>query len=384
MTMLVPGENITLSNAQCAWTLECGNGAMFGEYAAVALLPVDDKRRPKGEAALFQVGRDWMEWSGDQAKVGCVLRLDGLPAQANRLLLVVYVFAAAGPVSELRSLRLQIEGRSDFALNLAENGEAAIIIGEFYRRADQWKFRALAEGTAYGLAAFGRRIGMPLDDAHPQRRSDSSRQPRNASSATGTGFAVSPNHIFTCAHVIEDMEEIHIASFEGRHRAEPVIVDRYNDMALLRVQPDKAFKTVGFKEGPGCVLGETVVALGFPLAGLAGGGVHVTQGGVSSLFGLRNDASMLQFTAPIQPGSSGSPLFNEAGMVVGMVTSTVPDTQNMNFAVKAGLILAFLEACGLAIPGAPTGKIFSAAELAREAQPSLWRIEASGPKGAAP
>ena len=97
------------------------------------------------------------------------------------------------------------------------------------------------------------------------------------------------------------------------------------------------------------------------------------------MFGLHNDASLLQFTAPIQPGSSGSPLFDSAGSVVGMVTSTIPDAQNMNFAVKAGLALAFLGACGVVASRTLTGRTFTTAQMAREAQPSLWKIAARNP-----
>ncbi|WP_437880009.1 trypsin-like peptidase domain-containing protein [Pseudomonas sp. LRF_L74] len=380
MMALAPGANTALGATECSWTLECDNPTAFGEYAAVALIPTDDKRQPKGAAALFQITQPWMDWSGSQEKIGCALKLGQLPEGADRLLLVVYSFSAAGPVSELRALRLQVESNIEYRLDLTGNGEAAIIIGEFYCRNQQWKFRALAEGSAYGLSALGRRIGTDIDDAHPQRRGPSGGGGGNRpSGATGTGFAVTETHILTCAHVIEDMSEIHIASFEGRHRAEPVVVDRRNDLALLRIQGAPAFKPVPFKDGMGCDLGESVVALGFPLAGLAGGGVHVTQGGVSALFGLHNDASLLQFTAPIQPGSSGSPLFDGSGAMVGMVTSTVPDAQNMNFAVKAGLILAFLDACGVAACRSATGKTFTTAQMAREAQQSLWKIEARNP-----
>ena len=379
MMVLAPGANTAIGAPQCSWTLECANTTAFGEYAAVALLPVDDKRQPKGDAALFQVDQSWMEWNGSQEKVGCKLNLSALPAGADRVLVVVYAFSAIGPVRELRSLRLQVDGQIEYSLDLSDNGEAAIVIGEFYCRNQQWKFRALAEGSAYGLAALGRRIGLNIDDAHPHRRSSSPDCSRS-SSATGTGFAVSPTHILTCAHVIEDMQEIHIASFDGRHRAEPVVVDRRNDLALLRVNGAPAFKQVTFRDGMGCDLGEQVVAMGFPMAGLAGGGVHVTQGGVSALFGLHNDASLLQFTAPIQPGSSGSPLFDTSGAVVGMVTSTVPDAQNMNFAVKAGLSLAFLDACQVqALRNPPTGQAFTTSQISRDAQQSLWRIEARNP-----
>lgn len=377
MKALTPGANTSLSSAQSKWTLASSNASAFGEYAAVALLPMNDKRQPTGDPALFQVSRDWMEWSGDQNLVGCSLDLTRLPFGSDRVLLVVYAFSAAGPISELKELRLQVDEQIEVVLDLRANGESAIIIGEFYSRNQQWKFRALAEGSAYGLAAMGRRIGLTIDDAHPNRRPYSGDSPR--SGASGTGFAISEGHVMTCAHVIEDMQEIHISSFEGRYRVEPVVVDKRNDIALLRVQGAPPLTPISFKDGVGCALGDSVVAVGFPLSGLAGGGVHVTQGGVSGMFGLHNDASLLQFTAPIQPGSSGSPLFDETGAVVGMVTSSVPDAQNMNFAVKVGLILAFLEACHVSPQKSPSGRTFSTAEMARQAQPSLWRIEARNP-----
>jgi len=379
MKALTPGANTAISGVKTAWTLDSGNATAFGEYAAVALLPVTEKRLPTGDPALFQITQKWMEWSGKQASIGCSLDLSALPGGSEAVLLVVYTFAAAGPVSELKELRLQVDNQVELHLDLRSNGESAIVIGEFYKRNDQWKFRALAEGSAYGLAAMGRRMGIDIDDAHPNRRPYSGDSPRNRGSATGTGFAVSPTHVMTCAHVIEGMQELHISSFAGRYRAEVVVVDQRNDIALLRIQDCPTLSPVLFKDGAGCALGESVIALGFPMAGLAGGGVHVTQGGVSSLFGLHNDASLLQFTAAIQPGSSGSPLFDTSGGVIAMVTSTLPDAQNMNFAVKAGLLLAFLDACQVAPSKSPTGRMYSTSEMAREAQSSLWRIEARNP-----
>jgi len=375
VTPLTAGANIALPGSDCALHLACDGRVQFGEHAALALLAVDDKRKPTGEAALFHAAQPWMQWGGNSERIDCRLHLAQLPEGSRRVLVVLYRFSAKGPVRDLGFAHLQINETIEYRLNLADNGEAAIILGECYCRGSDWKFRALAEGSAYGLGALGRRLGIAIDDAHPDERREGS-APSAQSASSGTGFAVTANHILTCAHVIEDMREFQIVSFAGRHSAEPLLVDVRNDLALLRVNGNPELRPLAFRVGMGCTLGEPVVALGFPMAGFAGGGLHVTQGGVSALLGLHNDASRLQFTAPIQPGSSGSPLFDSSAAVVGMVTSSLPDAQNMNFALKSALILAFLEACSVSVQSAESCRVLSAAQISQQVQSSLWRIEA--------
>ena len=374
---LMPGGNGPLKSVRCELNLTCARAGALGEYAGLALLALDDKRHPVAEPALLHQPQPWMQWHDTCGVARLSLALDQLPASCERVLLVLYVYGALGPLRELGSFQLQADGTIEHDLTLADYGDSAMVIAEVYRRGDQWKIRALAEASAYGLSAFARRMGISLDDRHPQRLSTESDDSASRQSATGTGFAVSAQHILTCAHVIEGLNHLFIDSFDGRFKAEAVVVDRKNDLALLRVSGAPAFTPVTFREGIGSELGESVVTLGFPLAGLAGGGVQVSQGVVSGLFGVRDDASLMQFTAPIQPGSSGSPVFDQYGMVAGLVTSSMADAQNMNFAVKTALLLAFLEAARVPAQRGRSEHALSTPELVRSSQSGLWRIDAS-------
>ncbi len=87
---------------------------------------------------------------------------------------------------------------------------------------------------------------------------------------------------------------------------------------------------------------------------LLSSGGNLTPGTVSALTGLGNNSNQIQITAPIQPGSSGSPVMDKKGSVVGVVSMTLDDRkmtkaigqvgQNVNFAINGQTIKNFLEA----------------------------------------
>jgi S1-C subfamily serine protease len=104
--------------------------------------------------------------------------------------------------------------------------------------------------------------------------------------------------------------------------------------------------------------GEDIVVYGFPLSGVLASGGNIAVGNITALAGLGNDSRFLQISAPIQPGNSGGPLLDRNGTVVGIVvaklnaleiasaTGDIP--QNVNFAIKASVAAAFLDAQGVA------------------------------------
>ena len=123
-------------------------------------------------------------------------------------------------------------------------------------------------------------------------------------------------------------------------------------------------------------LGEAVLVLGFPFGQTLGTGLTVTNGIVTGMTGLGGDPRRFQTNAAIQPGSSGGPVLDEQGRVIGIATSRLDDLailgrtgalpQGVNFAVRAEELAALLAEARLAAApdftrGAATRSIAAAA-----------------------
>src|ERR1700692_3684416 len=96
------------------------------------------------------------------------------------------------------------------------------------------------------------------------------------------------------------------------------------DLAILQFQATHVpFIRLG--ESANKVEGERVVVIGNP-TGLTG----TVSDGIIAAF--RKNHSFIQITAPISPGSSGSPVLDEGGNVIGVATLISEEGQNLNFA----------------------------------------------------
>jgi S1-C subfamily serine protease len=103
----------------------------------------------------------------------------------------------------------------------------------------------------------------------------------------------------------------------------------------------------------GVRVGENIFVYGFPLAGLLASSGNFTIGNVTAVAGLGDDTTMIQMSAPVQPGNSGGPVFDQHGNVVAVVVSklnalriakvTDDIPQNVNFAIKSLIAMSFLE-----------------------------------------
>ncbi len=202
---------------------------------------------------------------------------------------------------------------------------------------------------------------------------------------TGSGFTVSlRGHVLTNRHVVEGCTEVHVRTGDQTAVATRTVTDRANDLAVVETAVAPA-AVASFRTGRGIRPGDSVVAIGFPLRGLLASEANVTMGNVSALAGPGDTRSLLQITAPIQPGSSGGPLLDMSGNVVGVmvakldalkvarVTGDIP--QNVNFAINASVARIFLDAEGIEYKLATSTKTLSGADVAARARKFTVVIE---------
>jgi Trypsin-like peptidase domain len=202
---------------------------------------------------------------------------------------------------------------------------------------------------------------------------------------TGSGFAVSPaSHIVTNAHVVEQCKSLRVLAGAQQASAKVIAVNPGADLAVLQTTL-RVPKTIALRAQPALRLGESVIAFGFPLSGSLSQGGNLTTGNVSALAGLRDDPEYIQMTAPVQPGNSGGPLLDGGGNLVGVITAkldalaiarrTGDIPQNVNFAVKAQVLEAFLQANKVPYDVAVTDRQLSAADIGETALEAAVRIE---------
>lgn len=150
---------------------------------------------------------------------------------------------------------------------------------------------------------------------------------------SGSGFYLRSGEVVTNLHVIRGAQRVEIHTLEGKGRTYPVngalAIDEEGDLALLSVDmPAERSRPLELAAGLP-EEGETVFAIGNPLR-LEG---SVSDGIVSAVREVPDIGRIIQITAPVSHGNSGSPLFNMRGQVIGIVTVKVTNGQNINLAL---------------------------------------------------
>jgi tetratricopeptide (TPR) repeat protein len=149
----------------------------------------------------------------------------------------------------------------------------------------------------------------------------------------GSGFFIEIDRIVTNRHVIEGAYRAEIHSSTGTvYPVKGVIaVDAEGDLAVLKIDAPATYIRPLPLDKTSPQEGESVVVIGNPL-GLEG---SVTNGIVSAVRDIPTFGRIIQITAPISAGSSGSPVVNMHGQVIGIATLQITGGQSVNFAIPS-------------------------------------------------
>jgi S1-C subfamily serine protease len=191
--------------------------------------------------------------------------------------------------------------------------------------------------TAQEIAkkAFGATVLLVMEDTNGQPLS------------LGSGFVVRDGEIASNLHVAEGAARGYgkLVGQKTKYDIEGVTaVDGERDLVLLKISVSGS-QTLSLGNSDVVQVGESVFAVGNP-QGLEG---TFSQGIVSSIREAGPD-KLLQITAPISPGSSGGPVLNGKGEVIGVSVATFRGGQNLNFAIPSNYLKTLLSKSGLVKP----------------------------------
>ena len=188
--------------------------------------------------------------------------------------------------------------------------------------------------TAQEIAkkAFDSTVLLVMEDANGQPLS------------LGSGFFVRDGEVASNLHVVKGAARGYakIIGQKTKFDIEGITaVDSERDLVVLKISGAHA-RALALGNSESVQVGETVYAVGNP-QGLEG---TFSQGIVSSIREVGTD-KLLQITAPISPGSSGGPVLNGKGEVIGVSVATFRGGQNLNFAIPSIYLNNLLGRSGL-------------------------------------
>ncbi|MEI7588442.1 MAG: serine protease [Chitinophagia bacterium] len=168
-----------------------------------------------------------------------------------------------------------------------------------------------------------------------------SKVPENATLLSGgSGFLIDPKgYIITNAHVLKGNGAIVINNMGQELHANIIYTDKNIDLALLKIE-DKDFdapNTIPFTiRKKMSDLGEEIFTLGYPRND---NDIVYGKGYLSAQKGYAGDSSSYQIQISANPGSSGAPLFNDKGELIGIISTREKLAVGVTFAIKSNKII---------------------------------------------
>ena len=148
----------------------------------------------------------------------------------------------------------------------------------------------------------------------------------------GSGFIIGDGQVATNYHVIEDQLK-GSARLVGKSKSYSIVgvvgIDKRNDLAILKVEIE-GITPLPLGDSDAVRIGQAIYVAGNPR-----GHEGTFSNGIISGFDRNGQTKRIQMTAPTSKGSSGGPVLNDKGEVIGVVTGLDDTGQNINFAVPS-------------------------------------------------
>jgi len=164
---------------------------------------------------------------------------------------------------------------------------------------------------------------------------------------SGTSFAISSNGlIVTNFHLIDGAKNINVRGINGdfnkTYKAKVIVSDKNNDLAIIQIYDYRfsSLSTIPYTIKTNLAgVGENIYVLGYPLRATMGDEIKLTNGIISSKTGFKGDITSYQISAPVQPGNSGGPLFDNQGNILGIINAKHIGAENASYAVKSSYLM---------------------------------------------
>jgi S1-C subfamily serine protease len=161
-------------------------------------------------------------------------------------------------------------------------------------------------------------------------------KPEPKAKSMGSGFIISRDgYILTNNHTIENADSILVKLPTGtEYEAKVIGRDTVTDIALIRIKADENLISADLGNSEKLQVGERVIAFGYPW------GLEQTVS--SGIVSTKGEGNFIQTDLSFHPGSSGGPLINMEGKVMGINTTILQQTQGIGFAIPINTVKSIL------------------------------------------